>query len=73
MAKEGNNLKLMCVPAHTRIKGNEEADEAAKESLEQEVETTHKVIKTDCSGWKRKKMFDKRQRAWLDQEVKWLG
>jgi hypothetical protein len=26
---------------------NKEADEAAKESLEQEVETTHKVVKTD--------------------------
>jgi hypothetical protein len=38
-----------------RIKGNEEADEAAKESLEKDVETTHKVVKTDWSGWTRKK------------------
>jgi hypothetical protein len=47
MTEEGNNLKLMWVPAHTGIKGNEEA---AKESLEQEGETTHKVVKTDWSG-----------------------
>jgi ribonuclease HI len=39
----------MWVPAHTGIKGNEKANEAAKESLEQEVETTHKVVKTDWS------------------------
>jgi hypothetical protein len=63
---EGNNLKVMCVLTHTRIKGNEEADKAAKESLELEVETSHKVVKTDCSGWTRKKMFENRQRAWLE-------
>jgi ribonuclease HI len=37
----------MWVPAHTGIKGNEETDEAAKESHEQKVETTHKVVKAD--------------------------
>jgi ribonuclease HI len=57
MAEEGNNIKLMWVPAHTGIKGNEEADEAANESLEQEVETTHKVVKSDWSGRRRKKKF----------------
>jgi ribonuclease HI len=35
MAEEGNNLKLVWVLVHTEIKGNEEADEAAKEPLEQ--------------------------------------
>jgi hypothetical protein len=39
---------------HTGIKGNEEADEAAEESLEQKVENTHKVVKTDWSGWTKK-------------------
>jgi ribonuclease HI len=47
MAEENNNLKLMWVLAHTEIKGNEVADEVAKESLEQKVETTHKVVKMD--------------------------
>jgi hypothetical protein len=45
MAEEGNSLKLMWAPAHTGIIGNEEAAEATKESLKQEVETTHKVVK----------------------------
>jgi ribonuclease HI len=47
MAEEGNNLKLTWIPAHTGIKGNEEADEAAKKSLEPEVETTHKLVWMD--------------------------
>jgi ribonuclease HI len=47
MAEEGNNLKLMWVPAHTGIKENKEAD---RDFLEQELETTHKVDKTDWSG-----------------------
>jgi ribonuclease HI len=55
MAEEGNNLKLMWVPTHTGYEGNEEADEAAKESLEPEVETTHKVVKADWYGWTRQK------------------
>jgi hypothetical protein len=49
-------------------KKKEEADEAAKESLEQEVKITHKVDKADWSGWTRKKMFDNRQKAWLESE-----
>jgi hypothetical protein len=65
MAEEGNNLKLMCVLAHTGINGNEEADEATKESLEKEVKTTYKVVKTDWSGCTRKNMFENRQRVWL--------
>jgi ribonuclease HI len=59
MAEEGNNLKLMWVPAHTEIKRNKEADEAAKESLEQVKETTHKVVKTDWSGWTKCLKVDK--------------
>jgi hypothetical protein len=37
------------------MKGNEEADNAAKQSFEQEVETTQE-----------NKMFENRQRAWLE-------
>jgi ribonuclease HI len=50
MAEEGNNLQLMWAAAHTEIKGNEEADEAAKKSLKQEVETTHKVVWVGLAG-----------------------
>jgi hypothetical protein len=48
MAEEGNNIKLMWVPAHTGIKRNEEADEAANEFLLQE----EKCLKIDKGpGW----------------------
>jgi ribonuclease HI len=47
MAEEGSNLKLMCVPSHVGIKGNETADKAAKETLNQGVENTSKVVKSD--------------------------
>jgi ribonuclease HI len=50
MAEEGNNLKLMWFPVHTGIQRNEEADEAAKESREQEVETTQSSKRTGLNG-----------------------
>jgi ribonuclease HI len=47
LAVEGLNLRLMWVPAHTGITGNERADKAAKEALEQNVEMRVKDIKSD--------------------------
>jgi hypothetical protein len=55
---------------HTGIKGNEEGDEAGKESLEQEVETTHK--RTGLVG-QEKKCLKKDKRPGWNQRVKWLG
>jgi hypothetical protein len=43
MAEEGSNLKLMWVPAHVGIKGNETVDRAAEKALNQEVDNTYKV------------------------------
>jgi ribonuclease HI len=40
LAEEGSNLKLTWVHAHVDIKGNETADKAAKEALNQEVDNT---------------------------------
>jgi ribonuclease HI len=51
MAEVGSNLKLMWVPAHVSIKGNETADQAVKQALNQEVDNTYKVVKSDWSKW----------------------
>jgi ribonuclease HI len=55
MAEMGSNLKLMWVPAHVGIKGNVTADKTAKEALNQEVENTCKVVKSDWSKWVKRK------------------
>jgi ribonuclease HI len=47
LAEERANLNIMWVPAHVGIGGNERADRAAKDTLEQEVSTGHKVCKLD--------------------------
>jgi hypothetical protein len=57
MAEEGSNLKLMWVPPHVGIKGNETADKAAKEALNQEQENTYKVVKSDWSKWVKRKSW----------------
>jgi ribonuclease HI len=46
LAEEGSNLRLMWVPSHMGITGNERADKAAKDALDQNVETTIKVVKS---------------------------
>jgi isoaspartyl peptidase/L-asparaginase-like protein (Ntn-hydrolase superfamily) len=51
MAEVGSNLKLMWVPAHVSIKGNETAAKAVKQALNQEVDNTYKVVKLDWSKW----------------------
>jgi ribonuclease HI len=55
MAEEGSNLKLMWVPAHVGIKGNETVDKAAKEALNLKVDNTYKVVKSDWSKWVKRK------------------
>jgi ribonuclease HI len=49
MVEESINLKLMWVTAHTGIKGSEDANQVATESLEQKMETSNKVGKTEKS------------------------
>jgi ribonuclease HI len=48
LAEEGEDLKLMWVPAHTGIEGNESADKAAKEAL-------HEIRATENDWYKRTK------------------
>jgi ribonuclease HI len=47
LAKEGSNLRLMWVPSHMGITGNERRDKADKDAFDQNVETSIKVVKSD--------------------------
>jgi hypothetical protein len=64
IAEKGSSLQLMWVPAHVGIKGNETADKAAKEALNQEVDKTYKGVKSDWSKWVKRKGWQVRQNEW---------
>jgi ribonuclease HI len=64
LAEEGSNLRLMWVPSHMGITGNEHADKAAKEALDQNVETTIKVVKSDYCKWVKEKIRQRWQNEW---------
>jgi ribonuclease HI len=55
LAEEGSNLRLMWVPSHMSITGNKRADKTAKDALDQSVETTLKVVKSDYCKWVKEK------------------
>jgi hypothetical protein len=64
LAEEGLNLRLMWVLAYTGITGNERADKAAKETLDQNVEMRIKVVKSDSTNWVIEKCKERRQDEW---------
>jgi hypothetical protein len=55
LAKEDSNLRLMWVPSYMGITDNELPDKAAKDALDQNVETTVKVVKSDYCKWVKEK------------------
>jgi hypothetical protein len=50
-AEEGSILRLIWIPSHMGITGNECADKAATDALDQNVETKIKVVKSDYCKW----------------------
>ena len=50
LCKEGKDIKLMWVPSHVNIKGNEEADTAAKEALAEELPADLKTKFSDLKA-----------------------
>jgi hypothetical protein len=64
LAIKGTNMRLMWVPAHTGITGNERAVKAAKEALDQNVEMGIKFVKSDYTKWVKEKCKERRQDEW---------
>jgi hypothetical protein len=51
VAEKGESLKLMWVPAHTGIEGNEAVDEAAKDALNEGILPGTKATEMDWKRW----------------------
>jgi ribonuclease HI len=51
LAEKGVSLKLIWVPAHTGIEGNQAADEAAKDALNQDILPWTKATEMDWKRW----------------------
>jgi predicted adenine nucleotide alpha hydrolase (AANH) superfamily ATPase len=54
----------MWVPSQIGITDNERADKAAKDALDQNVETTIKVVKSDYCKWVKKNSRQMWQNEW---------
>jgi hypothetical protein len=52
------------VPSYMGITGNERADKVAKDALDQNVETTIKVVKSDYCKWVKDKNRQRWQNEW---------
>jgi ribonuclease HI len=69
LAEEGSSLRLMWVPAHSGVTGNERADKAAREALDQSVEMRIKVVKSDYTKWVREKCKDDMLNGQIPQTI----
>jgi ribonuclease HI len=57
---EGSRITLLWVSNHVEISGNEKADQAAKEKLDEDISTTEKYPPDDLKKWLTEENFKKR-------------
>jgi hypothetical protein len=72
LEQEGAKITLLWVPSHVEIPGNEEADDVAKESLDDNLEKTEKYPPQDLANWMAQQLEEQQQRKWeqTDSEMR---
>jgi hypothetical protein len=61
---EGPRITLLWVPSHVGMPGNEKADQAAKEALDEDISTTERCPPDDLKKWLTEEDFKKRDQRW---------
>jgi ribonuclease HI len=69
LAEEGEDLKVMWVPRHTGIEGNESANKAAKEALHEKPAPDIRATENDWFKWTKEAATKKERNKWF--EGKW--
>jgi hypothetical protein len=62
--QEGPRITLLWVLSHKGILGNETADQAAKEALDEDISTTERYPPDDPKKWLTAEDFKKRDQKW---------
>jgi hypothetical protein len=62
----GPRITLLWVPSHVEIPGNEKADHAAKEVLDEDISTTEVYPPDDLKKWLTEEDFKKRVQRWTN-------
>jgi hypothetical protein len=65
LAEEGEDMKLMWVPAHTRIEDNEFVDKADKKTLHEEPAPEIRATENDWFKWTKEATKKKERNEWL--------
>jgi hypothetical protein len=64
MDHEEPRITLLWVPSHKRIPDNEKADQAAKETLDEDILTTKRYPPDNLKKWLNEEDFKKRDQRW---------